>query len=173
MPPIVIDGKTANPNQLIADLKAIVQGEFSVKHTNRTTVLFVDGKEDYEKVLNNVKSEKMAYHTYTASSDKSHAFVLRGLAENTKIQDIKEDLEEEHEITAREIYAMKTKESPLFLVVTDPVITLGKIMPNCDILFDQLQSRQLDALKVKINISYFAAAIQYIRNNIDTLIHEE
>ncbi|CAH1104454.1 unnamed protein product [Psylliodes chrysocephalus] len=46
-------------------------------------------------------------------------------------------------------------------------------MPNCDILFDQLQSRQFDALKVKINISNFAAAIQNIRNNIDTLIHKE
>ncbi|CAH1115861.1 unnamed protein product [Psylliodes chrysocephalus] len=130
MPPIVIDGKTANPNQLIADLKAIVQGEFSVKHTNRTTILFVEGKDDYEKVLSNVKNEKMAYHTYTASSDKSHAFVLRGLADNTKIQDIKEDLEEDHEIIAREIYAMKTKERPLFLVVTDPVITLEYLNKN-------------------------------------------
>ncbi|CAH1112996.1 unnamed protein product [Psylliodes chrysocephalus] len=46
-------------------------------------------------------------------------------------------------------------------------------MPNCDILFDQLQSRQVDALKVKINILNIASAIQNIRNNIDTLIHEE
>ncbi|CAH1110471.1 unnamed protein product [Psylliodes chrysocephalus] len=88
------------------------------------------GKEDYEKVLNNVKSEKMAYHTYTAYSEKSHAFVLRGLAENTKIQDIKENLEDEHEIVAREIYTMKTKERPLYLVVTDPVITLEYLNKN-------------------------------------------
>ncbi|CAH1101931.1 unnamed protein product [Psylliodes chrysocephalus] len=46
-------------------------------------------------------------------------------------------------------------------------------MPNCDIFFDQLQSRQHDALRVKINISNFAAAIQNMRNNIDMQIHEE
>ncbi|CAH1115862.1 unnamed protein product [Psylliodes chrysocephalus] len=90
----------------------------------------IEGKEDYEKVLNNVKSEKMAYHTYTAYSEKSHAFVLRGLAENTKIQDIKENLEDDHEIVAREIYTMKTKERPLYLVVTDPVITLEYLNKN-------------------------------------------
>ncbi|CAH1112885.1 unnamed protein product [Psylliodes chrysocephalus] len=37
----------------------------------------------------------------------------------------------------------------------------------------RLKSRQLDALKVKINISNFAAAIQNNRNNIDSLIHKE
>ncbi|CAH1105291.1 unnamed protein product [Psylliodes chrysocephalus] len=102
MPPIVIDGKTSNHSGLIQDIKAMVRGEFSVKHTNYTTILFVDQKEDYDRVIESVKSEKIAFHTYTANSDKSHAFVLRGLAEGTKIQAIKDSLEEEHEIIAKE-----------------------------------------------------------------------
>lgn len=40
--------------------------------------------------------KKMAYHTYTTYSEKSHAFLLRGLVEGTKIQDIKDN-----EIVAR------------------------------------------------------------------------
>ncbi|CAH1102981.1 unnamed protein product [Psylliodes chrysocephalus] len=153
MPPIVIDGKTANPNQLISDLKALVQGEFSVKHTNRTTILFVEGKEDYEKVLNNVKSEKMAYHTYTAYSEKSHAFVLRGLAENTKIQDIKENLEDDHEIVAREIYIMKTKERPLYLsvvfrLIAERVSVLQVFSKQADIC---ISTRAFPSTNVKVN----------------------
>lgn len=55
MPPIVINGKTVNHKQLIADLKTVVQGDFSLKHTNYTTIIFVKKKEDYHKVLANIK----------------------------------------------------------------------------------------------------------------------
>ncbi|CAH1105286.1 unnamed protein product [Psylliodes chrysocephalus] len=130
MPPIVIDGKTANHTGLINDLKTFVTGEFSVKHTNYTTILFVDKKEDYDRVLTTIKADNIAYHTYTSNNDKSHAFVLRGIAEGTKIKDIKENLDDEHEITAREIYQMNTKERPLFLVVTDPALTLDYLNKN-------------------------------------------
>ncbi|CAH1106697.1 unnamed protein product [Psylliodes chrysocephalus] len=130
MPPIVIDGKTSNQKALIQDLKSIVKGDFSLKHTNYTTILFVENKDDHTNVVKNMKDEKMSYHTYTHRDDKSHAFVLRGLAEGTKINDIEEELEEEHEIKPRAVYQMKTKERPLFLVVTDPAITLEYLNRN-------------------------------------------
>ncbi|CAH1115896.1 unnamed protein product [Psylliodes chrysocephalus] len=134
MPPIVIDGKTKDQTTLIKDLKEYVKGQFSVKHTNATTIIFVDEKDDHMRVINNIKAEKLAYHTYTSSDDKSHAFVLRGLAEGTKIADIEADLEEEHEIKARSIFQMNTKERPLFLVVTDPAITLEYLNKNTRIV---------------------------------------
>lgn len=124
MPPIVIDGKMANQRDLLKDLKDIVKGEFSIKHINYTCIMFVENKEDHQRVLSNNKSENMPYHTYTSRNEKSHAFVLKGLTEGTKIVDIEENLEEEHEIKPRAVYQIRTKERPLFLVVTDPVITL-------------------------------------------------
>ncbi|CAH1108699.1 unnamed protein product [Psylliodes chrysocephalus] len=130
MPPIVIDGKTTNPKNLIQDIKAIAKGSFSIKHTNYTTVLFIDEKEDHEKVLANIKLDKMPYHTYTNNEDKSHAFVLRGLSEGTKIADIELDMEEQYEIKTRAIYKMKTKDRPLYLVITDPAITLDYLNRN-------------------------------------------
>ncbi|CAH1104653.1 unnamed protein product [Psylliodes chrysocephalus] len=130
MPPIVIDGKTTNPNNLIQDIKALAKGNFSVKHTNYTTVLFIEDKEDHERVLANIKMDKMPYHTYTNNEDKSHAFVLRGLAEGTKIPDIEQDIEEQYEIKTRAIYRMNTKDRPLYLVVTDPAITLDYLNKN-------------------------------------------
>ncbi|CAH1113876.1 unnamed protein product [Psylliodes chrysocephalus] len=130
MPPIVIDGKTTNPKNLIQDIKAFAIGSFSIKHTNYTTVLFIDEKEDHEKVLANIKLDKMPYHTYTNNEDKSHAFVLRGLSEGTKITDIELDMEEQYEIKTRAIYKMKTKDRPLYLVITVPAITLDYLNRN-------------------------------------------
>ncbi|CAH1102141.1 unnamed protein product [Psylliodes chrysocephalus] len=72
----------------------------------------------------------MPHHTYTSRDDKTHAFVLRGLDKGTKISDIEDNLVEEHEIKARAIYTMKTKDRPLFLVVTDPGITLEYLNKN-------------------------------------------
>lgn len=97
MPPIVIDGKTTNQKQLVQDVKTHVKGDFSIKHTNYNTILFIENKENYEKLINNIKTEKI-YHTYTSNEDKSHAFVLRGLATGTKIPDIEECLDDDHEI---------------------------------------------------------------------------
>ncbi|CAH1104160.1 unnamed protein product [Psylliodes chrysocephalus] len=130
MPPIVIYGKTKNQTELIRDIKAITTGEFPVKHTNYTTIIFVENKADHEKILNNIKSGKMPFHTYTAREDKFHVFVLRNFAEDIKVEYIRENLEEEQEIVARDIFPMKTKERPLYLIVTDPVMTLDYLNKN-------------------------------------------
>lgn len=51
MPPIVIDGKTANYKQLVTDLKTQIRGEFSLKHTYYTTIIFVENRGDYNSIL--------------------------------------------------------------------------------------------------------------------------
>lgn len=134
MPPIVVDGQTKNQNTLIQDLRATVRGNFSVKHTSNSTILFVDEKEDHNKVIKNIQEEKISYHTYTTREDKSHAFVLRGLAEGTKITDLEEDLESQYDIKARNTYRMSTKNRPLFLIVTDPSLTLDYLNKNIRIV---------------------------------------
>ncbi|CAH1107372.1 unnamed protein product [Psylliodes chrysocephalus] len=130
MPPIVIEGKTTNQSQLIKDIKELVKGQFSIKHTNASTILFVEGREDYDRMVNNIKAEKMPYHTYTSYEDKSHAFVLRGLADGTQISQIEENLIEEYDIKTRSIFKMNTKNRPLFLIVTDPTLTLDYMNKN-------------------------------------------
>lgn len=54
IPSIVIDGKTTNQNTL----KAIIKVEFSVKHTNFTTIIFTKNIEDHVQVLDNIKNER-------------------------------------------------------------------------------------------------------------------
>lgn len=56
--------------------------------------MFVEAEDDYNKVLDNIKAEKISsHHTYTSKQDKTHAFVLRGVSKGSEIPDIKEDLE--------------------------------------------------------------------------------
>ncbi|CAH1107350.1 unnamed protein product [Psylliodes chrysocephalus] len=113
MPPIVVDGKTVNQTALIQDLRAKIKGGFSVKHTNSSTILFVDDKDDHQRVLKSVKEENIAHHTYTTSEDKSHAFVLRGLAEGTQTQHIEDDLVAEYDIKRKTLVHGKIQHVPL------------------------------------------------------------
>ncbi|CAH1110685.1 unnamed protein product [Psylliodes chrysocephalus] len=86
-------------------LKTKIKGGFSVKHTNNSTILFVDEKEEHERILQSVRDENIAHHTYTNNDDKSHAFVLRGLADGTKPQDIEEDLDADMKKKKSESYS--------------------------------------------------------------------
>ncbi|CAH1106720.1 unnamed protein product [Psylliodes chrysocephalus] len=123
-------GRTENHATLTKDLKAIIQGKYTVKYTNATTVIFTETLEDYEALLGSIKQAQISHHTYTNKTDKTHAFVLRGLADGTEIEAIEEDLIASYEIKPKEIFKMTTKYRPLFLVVTDPAITLDYLNKN-------------------------------------------
>ncbi|CAH1107667.1 unnamed protein product [Psylliodes chrysocephalus] len=130
IPPIVVDGRTDNHATLTNNLKAIIKGKYSVKYTNATTVIFTEELEDYEALLGSIKQAEIPHHTYTNKAEKTHAFVLRGLANGTEKEAIEEDLIASYEIKPKEIFKMTTKHRPLFLVVTDPAITLDYLNKN-------------------------------------------
>lgn len=44
----------------------------------------------------------------------------------------------------------------------------NKVMPHCDILFNELQQKSIDAVKTIHYVSQFAAAIQTVRDSLDT-----
>lgn len=131
IPPIVIDGSTDNHRNLVNDLKGIIKGKYTIKYTNATTV--TENEEDYTALLNSVKESEISHHTYTRA-DKTHAFVLRGMAKGTENETIAEDLRETYEIIIKEIFLMSTKFRPLYLIVTDPAITLYYLNKNVRII---------------------------------------
>ncbi|CAH1113940.1 unnamed protein product [Psylliodes chrysocephalus] len=130
----VKDGSTDNHSNLTKDLKGIIKGKYSVKYTNATTIIFTENEEDYNTLLGSIKEAEIPHHTYTSKADKTHAFVLRGMANGTEKQDIVEDLRETYEIKTKEIYLMSTKYRPLYLVVTDPAITLEYLNKNVRVI---------------------------------------
>ncbi|CAH1106445.1 unnamed protein product [Psylliodes chrysocephalus] len=130
MPPIVVEGTTDNHANLKKDLKNIITGPYTVKYTTNSTILFVEKQQDYSDLITSIREAKIPFHTYTSRAEKSHAFVLRGLTNGTEKEHIEEDLIQSYDIKPREIYQMSTKNRPLFLVVTDPAITLDFLNKN-------------------------------------------
>lgn len=65
MPSIIIDKQTANLKNFINDVSAQVNGSFTIKHTTNSTILFVEDKEDHERILKNIRDEKISHHTYS------------------------------------------------------------------------------------------------------------
>ncbi|CAH1113896.1 unnamed protein product [Psylliodes chrysocephalus] len=130
MSPIVMDGVPKDHQGLTSVLREIIEGNFNLKYTNNSTIVFTEEKKDYDNVIKNIKNEEMSFHTYTSKTNKSHAFVLRGFGDGKKIDDLEEDLMHNYEIKTRAIYRMTTRNRPLFLVITDPSIKLKYLNRN-------------------------------------------
>lgn len=126
-PPIVIEG-------LIRDLKKLHESitekckltkTLNIKYTKNNTLLFVKTKNDYEKILQYCKEEDgVSFHTYTPSSQKTHAFVVRGLDNKPEPKEIVAAFQTEYDIELINAYEMHTKGRPLYLIVMSSAITL-------------------------------------------------
>lgn len=69
-------------------------------------------------------------HTNTPKDEKTHGFVLRGLDSAPEVEEVKQDLEEIHKITTKNIYKMNTKFRPIYLIITDKEVTLNFLQTN-------------------------------------------
>lgn len=92
IPSIVLEGVPEDHKGLTGMLRGIIKDNFNVKYTNTSTIVINEDKIDYENLLGNVKKEEMACYAYTSKNDKSHVFVIRGLNDGTKMEDLEEDL---------------------------------------------------------------------------------
>lgn len=65
----------------------------------------------------------MYFHTYTPSSKKIHAFIIRGIENKPTPEEIKEALLAEYDLKVQTVYAIQTQR-PLFMIITSSFITL-------------------------------------------------
>lgn len=93
-------------------------------------MIFTEKVEVYKALLGSIKQAEIPHHTHISKSKKTHAFVLRSLANGTEKEATEDDIITSYEIKLKEIFKMSTKHRPLFLVVTDPVITLDYLNKN-------------------------------------------
>lgn len=123
-PPIVLDGLVKNHRNTIEKVKTILQNsKFQIKYGMNKTNILTENLENYTKLKEYFVRSKQPFHTYTAKGEKTHAFVLRGLNEQTMPEDIKMDLLEQ-KIHIKNVYKMKGTRTPLFLIITDNQVTL-------------------------------------------------
>lgn len=126
-PPIILPGHLKSHAELISNIKALVKRKFSLKYAKKSVIIYCDCPIDWSNLKRNLLNEKREFHTYASTNERTHAFVLRGLLGNISPEDVKENLEEEYNIKAKEIFTMKGTYKPLYLVVLDSSYNLSKL----------------------------------------------
>lgn len=126
-PPIILPGHLKSHAELMNNIKALVKKKFSLKYAKKSVIIYCDCPIDWSHLKRNLLNEKREFHTYAPTNERTHAFVLRGLLGDISPEDIKENLEEEYNIIAKEIFLMKGTYKPLYLVVLDSSHNLSKL----------------------------------------------
>lgn len=135
-PPIVIHHKTEKSRELVNLLKPEIKKGFEIKYTKNNTNLYIQDTEEYNKILPQIKllaDDEFQFHTYTQKSEKTHAFVLKGLDVGTDTEYLREEFRNQNKIQVIEIYKMKNTNS-LFLIVTDNSITEKYLNKNLKVI---------------------------------------
>lgn len=87
-PPIVIVGK--DDKNITTGLDRVTSGDYWLKYTANSVVVHTKNQEDYDAVIRACNLEDLSYHTYSATGRKTHAFVLRGMADRHKPEEIQD-----------------------------------------------------------------------------------
>lgn len=123
-PPIVIHEKVADHKLFTNYITGLVGKQYHIKHMGERTSVQTYTEKNYRLLVNQLNNINLEFHTYTLKSDKTHAFVLRGLDSAPDTEEIKDELETTHKIPIKQVYKMTTKYRALYLVVTDKTTTL-------------------------------------------------
>lgn len=127
MPPIVIDGTIDDFKNLQITLKR----DYNISNIYaKYTLLFTQFAADYNKLLQYVKKEaqqekeedRLQFHTFTPPSEKTHAFIIRGLGNKPSIEEVAEALRHEHELDTVAVYALQSVR-PFYMIITSSAIT--------------------------------------------------
>jgi len=93
-PPLVIHGKIQTHMEFMKALKEVIKENFHVKYHEDFTEVFTSNLEQHSKLKKIWQLRKINFHTYTDKTDKRRTYVIKGLHNQTDINDIKQDLEE-------------------------------------------------------------------------------
>lgn len=135
-PPIIIHHKMKNSKEFVNFLKTDIKKGFEIKHTRNNTNLFINDTTEYTNYLQKIKCEaddNFQFHTYTPKQEKTHGFVLRGLDNDTDMNYLKEEFNNQKKIEIINIYKMKNTNG-LFLIITDNSITEKYLNRNLNVI---------------------------------------
>lgn len=82
-----------------------------------------------KKVTNELKSQNINNFTFAPKSQKTYAYVIKGLDQNLAVDEIKNILDSEN-FKIKEVFKMKTQFRPLFLVVSTSFFKITNLNKN-------------------------------------------
>lgn len=126
-PPIVFKGVITDHRKFREEISGSIKMGYYLKFTSTNTLLYVKEKTEHDAYLNQLKATventDLEFHTYTPQNDRNHAFVLRGLWGNIEINELKDAITSQG-VEVINIFKMRTKRTPLYLVVVSNKSTL-------------------------------------------------
>lgn len=127
-PPIILKAQPIKEKykQFIEHIKKYVKNGFKIKNGPKNTTLFIQTEADWNNYKNILKEQNVEYYTFTNKNEKTHAFVLKGLQHEEETIEIEKQLKEKG-IPVQKVYRMRTKFSPMYMVITNNTVTLNKI----------------------------------------------
>lgn len=120
-PPIIIPGR-ATKLDLNKTLKNITD-KFHVKYTKYNTNIYLHHKKDRDEMLRQLDTTDVKFFTYSDKTEKTYAFVIRGLDHDPTTDELRQDLLARN-LTFNTIHKMRTNSlhdgptRPLFMLVT-------------------------------------------------------
>lgn len=104
-PPIVITGKLET---LESAFKTLCSSKFFIKNISIGTKVFLTTFDDYEKCINELKSNNIEFFTYNRRDVKLFKSILCGLPE-METKDISDELKSKYNLNVEQISAIKSK----------------------------------------------------------------
>lgn len=123
-PPIIMKGIPDNHKNLVQELKSAIGEKFYIKYTKYNTNIYPQTLEAHKTLKAQLINNKREFYTYTLKCEKTHAFVMRGLQTQQLEETIKQELREIYNINATQVFQLKTKQNPTYMIVTPANIKL-------------------------------------------------
>lgn len=125
-PAIVLPIKYKEKIDIQKTIKNIMGDQFTIKYTTKGIHVSTDNEANWEKVTSELKSLNINNFTYAPKSQKTYAYVIRGLDQDPPVEEIKAKLESEN-FQIKEIFKMKTQFRPLFLVISTSFFKISNL----------------------------------------------
>ncbi|RZC36862.1 hypothetical protein BDFB_011737, partial [Asbolus verrucosus] len=88
--------------------------------------IHVNDIKQYNNLKKKIEEQQIEFHTYTIKENKTHAFVLRGLDHQPKIEEIQNELINQ-KVEVKQIFQMKQTRRPAYLVITSKNETIDTL----------------------------------------------
>lgn len=126
--PIIISGRAENHASFIKSVQKNTTKKFIIKNTRNNTSLYLQNTEDKNNMILHLQQSKAEFHTYTDNNQKTHSFVIKGLGNGIDIENLKTELQ--GYITVNKIFKMNTKESPMYMLITDKETNINTLQKS-------------------------------------------
>lgn len=134
IPPIVVYSYIKDHSASLKALRSACKQDFDLKCRGNRLIFLAKCKDDYKKIIQEVTSAQLEYHTYTLADELKHTLVLRNIPPNVTCEEIKQDLADKN-VTPVKITQMSKKEMtgritkyPLFIVTFDNSVNINEII---------------------------------------------